>query len=151
MEQEKTAKKSNVKFLAIALLLGALVLFAVGGYPLAKQVALDTLGLEVTGTVVEVSGEDRVKTPIVQFTAADGQQYTFKSYYGNQNIRFAKGEQVPMRYLAANPQIAEINELGHINYPSNLETTCLGMIFLMGGLVSLNNKQLVLDFRRRKS
>lgn len=151
MEQEKTAKKSNIKFLAVGLLLGALVSFVVGGYPLFKQIALDVFGLKVTGTVVEVSGGDQVKTPIVQFTAEDGKQYTFKSYYGNKNIRFAVGEEVEMRYLAANPQIAEINTLGHMNYPSNLEVTCIGSFMLMGGLVSLINKQFTLDLRRRKS
>ena len=151
MEQEKSTKKSNVKFSAVALLLGALLLFVVGGYPLIKQIALDGFGLEVTGTVVSVSGEDRVTTPTVQFTAADGEQYTFKSHYGNRNIRFAVGEEVQMRYLAANPQIAEINMLGRINYPSNLGATCIGSFLLMGGLVALRNKPLTLDLSRRKS
>lgn len=151
MEQEKTTKKSNVKFWAVALLLGALILFIVGGYPLAKQIALDGFGLEVTGTVVDTAGGDQVKTPIVQFTAADGEQYTFKSSYGNRNIRFSVGEKVQMRYLASNPQIAEINLLGRINYPSNFGTTCIGSFLLMGGLVSLGNKQLTLDLRRRKN
>ncbi len=151
MEQEKPTKTDSVKFWGIGLLLGALILFAVGGYPFAKQIALDGFGLEAVGVVVDVAGADRVKTPIVQFTAADEKQYTFKSYYGSSNIRFAKGEKVQMHYLAANPQFAEIDQLGHINYPSNLESTCLGMILLMGGLISLSNKQFTLDLRRRKS
>ncbi len=151
MAQEESTKKSSIKLWGVALLLGALVLFVVGGYPLLKQIALDGFGVEVTGTVVEVAGADQVKTPIVQFTAADGEQYTFKSYYGNKNIRFAIGEEVQMRYLAINPQIAEINMLGRINYPSNLGATCIGSFLLMGGLVSLRNKPLVLDFSRRKS
>ncbi|MBK9210264.1 MAG: DUF3592 domain-containing protein [Anaerolineales bacterium] len=154
MEQEKPAKKNSIKLLGFGLLLGALVLFIVGGYPLIKQIALDGFGLEVTGTVVEVAGGDQVKTPIVQFTAADGKQYTFKSYYGNKNIRFSIGEDVQMRYLALNPQIAEINMLGRINYFSNIESTCIGMFLLMGGLLSLGGKRdkpLTLDFRRRKS
>ncbi len=151
MEQEKPTKKNNVKFWAVALLLGALLLFIVGGYPLAKQIALDGFGVEVTGTVVGISGADRIKTPIVQFTAADGEQYTFKSYYGNRNISFVEGEEVQMRYLAARPQIAEVNLLGRINYPSNLGATCIGSFLLMGGLVALRNKPLVLDFSRRKS
>jgi len=151
MEQEKPAKKNSVKFWAVVLLLGALLLFIVGGYPLVKQIALDGFGVEVTGTVVGVSGADRIQTPSVQFTAADGKQYTFKSHYGNRNIRFAEGEQVQMRYLAFNPQIAEVNLLGRIGYPSNLEATCLGSFLLMGGLVALRNKPLTLDFSRRKS
>lgn len=151
MEQEKSTKKSNVRFWAVALLLGALILFVFGGYPLVKQIALDGFGVKATGTVAEVAGGDQVKTPIVQFTTADGKQVKFKSYYGNKNIRFAKGEQVEMHYLAVNPQIAEIDMLGHINYPSNLGTTCLGSFLLLGGLVSLRNKPLVLDFSRRKS
>lgn len=151
MEQETTTKKNSFKGWAIALLLGALILFAVGGYPLIKQIALDGFGVKTTGTVVEVAGGDQVKTPIVQFTTEDGKQYTFKSYYGNKNIRFATGEDVQMRYLAANPQIAEIDMLGHINYPSNLGATCIGSFLLMGGLVSLRNKPLVLDFSRRKN
>ena len=149
MEQEKPTKKNGFRFWGIALLLGALILFAVGGYPLLKQIALDVFGVEVTGTVAEVSGGDQVKTPIVQFTATDGNQYTFKSYYGNKNIRFAVGEKVQMRYLALNPQIAEINMLGRINYPSNIESTCIGMFLLMGGLVSLSNKTLTLNLRRK--
>ncbi len=151
MEQEKFTKKNNIKFWAGALLLGALILFVVGGYPLLKQIALDGFGLEVTGTVIDTTGGDQVKTPIVQFTATDGEQYTIKSSYGNRNIRFAVGEDVQMRYLAVNPQIAEINLLGRINYPSNLGATCIGSFLLMGGLVSLRNKPLVLDFSRRKS
>ena len=151
MEQEISTKKNNVKLWGGALLLGALVLFIVGGYPLLKQIALDGFGVEVTGTVVGVSGADRIKTPIVQFTAADGEQYTFKSYYGSRNIGFAEGEEVQMRYLAFNPQIAEVNLLGRINYPSNLGAACIGSFLLMGGLVSLRNKPLVLDFSRRKS
>ncbi len=151
MEQEKTTKKSNVKFWAVALLLGALILFIVGGYPLVKQIALDGFGLEVTGTVVDTTGGDQVQTPTVQFTAADGEQYKFKSYYGNKNIRFAVGEEVQLRYLSVNPQIAEINLLGRINYPSNFGATCIGSFLLMGGLVSLRNKPLILDLSRRKS
>jgi cytochrome c oxidase assembly protein Cox11 len=151
MEQEKSTKKINVKFWAVALLLGALLMFGVGGYPLVKQIALDGFGVKATGMVVEVAGGDRVKTPIVQFTTADGEQVTFKSYYGNKNIRFATGEEVEMHYLAVNPQIAEIDMLGHINYPSNLGTTCIGSFLLMGGLIALRNKPLVLDFSRRKS
>jgi cytochrome c oxidase assembly protein Cox11 len=150
MEQEKPSKKNNIKFWAVALLLGALLLFAVGGYPLFKQIALDTIGLEVTGTVVGVAGADRIRTPIVEFTAADGEQYTFKSHYGNRNIRFVIGEEVQMRYLAFNPQIAEINLLGRINYPSNLGATCIGSFLLMGGLVALRNKPLVLDFSKKE-
>ncbi len=151
MEQKKTTKKSDGKFWAGVLLLGALILFTVGGYPLVKQIALDGFGLEVTGTVVDVYGAGTVTTPFVQFTAADGEQYTFKSHYGNRNIRFAVGEEVQMRYLAINPQIAEINLLGRINYPSNFGATCIGSFLLMGGLVSLRNKPLTLDLSRRKS
>ena len=151
MEQEKPAKKNNFRLLGIGLLLGALVLFVVGGYPLMKQIALDGFGVEVTGTVVEVAGGDQVKTPIVQFTTADGEQHTFKSYYGNKNIRFTVGEKVQMRYLAVNPQIAEINTLGRLNYLSNIESTCIGAFLFMGGLVSLINKTVTLDLRRRKS
>jgi hypothetical protein len=151
MEQEKSTKKSNIKFWAVALLLGALVLFVVGGYPLINQIAMDGFGQEVTGTVVELAGADRIQTPIVQFATTDGRQYTFKSHYGNRNIRFTAGEQVQMRYLPAAPQIAEINLLGRMNYPSNLEATCIGSLLLMGGLVSLRNKPLTLDFSRRKN
>ena len=151
MEQEKPTKQSNVRFWAVALLLGALILFVVGGYPLAKQIALDGFGLDATGTVVDVSGGDQVKTPTLQFTAADGEQYKFKSYYGNKNMRFAAGEEVQMQYLAFNPQIAEINMLGRINYLSNFGATCIGSFLLMGGLISLRNKPLALDFSRRKS
>jgi hypothetical protein len=151
MEQEKPAKKSNARFWGGILLLGALLLFIVGGYPLIKQIALDGFGLEATGTVVGVSGADRIRTPIVQFTTADGKQYTFKSHYGNANIRFAEGEQVDIQYLPFDPPIAEVNLLGRIGYPANIEATCIGMFLLMGGLVTLRNKPLVLDFSRRKN
>lgn len=119
--------------------------FIVGGYPLVRQIALDGFGLKVTGAVVEVAGGDQVKTSIIQFTTADGEQVTFKSY-GNKNIRFAIGEEVQVHYLAVNPRIAEIDMLGHINYPSNLGATCIGSFLLMGGLVFLRNKPLVLEF-----
>src|SRR5688500_1396229 len=119
MEQEKPAKKSSVKFWGGVLLLGALLLFIVAGYPLIKQIALDGVGLEATGTVVGVSGADRIQTPIVEFTTADGKQYTFRSHYGNANIRFAEGEQVDIQYLAFYPPIAEVNLLGRIGYPAN--------------------------------
>src|SRR5688572_10294642 len=99
MEQEKPAKKNSVKFWGVVLLSGALLLFIVGGYPLIKQIALDAFGLEATGTVVGIAGADRIRTPIVQFTTADGKEYTFKSHYGNANIRFAEGEQVDIQYL----------------------------------------------------
>lgn len=150
MEQAKPGKKSNVRLWGWLLLAAALVMFAVGGYPLVKQAALDTIGVETTGTVIDLYGADRIKTPIVQFTAEDGSQYTFKSYYGNRNIRFVAGEEVQMSYLAFNPQIAEVNLLGRINYPSNLGTTCIGTFLLMGGLVAFQNKPLVLDFSRKK-
>ncbi len=149
MEQEKPAKKSST-FWGVVLLLGALLLFIVGGYPLIKQIALDAFGLETTGTVVGVSGADRIRTPIVQFTAANGKQHTFKSHYGNANIRFAEGEEVDIQYLAFYPPIAEVNLLGRIGYPANIEASCLGMFLLMGGLVALRSKPLVLDFSRRK-
>jgi hypothetical protein len=151
MEQEKTVKKNNVRFWGGILLLGALLLFIVGGYPLIKQIALDAFGLEATGTVVGISGADRIRTPIVQFATADGKGYTFKSHYGNANIRFAEGEQVDIQYLPFLPSIAEVNLLGRIGYPANIEATCIGMFLLMGGLVALRNKPLVLDFSRRKS
>jgi hypothetical protein len=149
MEQERPAKKSS-KFWGVVLLSGALLLFIVGGYPLIKQIALDGFGLETTGIVVGVSGADRIQTPIVEFMAADGKQHTFKSHYGNANIRFAEGEEVEIQYLAFYPPIAEVNLLGRIGYPVNLQTTCLGMFLLMGGLVAMRNKPLVLDFSRRK-
>ena len=151
MEQEKPVKKNNVRFWGGILLLGALLLFIVGGYPLIKQIALDAFGLEATGTVVGIAGADRIRTPIVQFTTADGKEYTFKSHYGNANIRFAEGEEVAIQYLPFLPQIAEVNLLGRIGYPANIEATCIGMFLLMGGLVALRNKPLVLDFSRRKN
>jgi hypothetical protein len=151
MEQEKPVKKNSPRFWGVVLLLGALLLFIVGGYPLIKQIALDGLGLDATGTVVGISGADRIRTPIVQFTTAEGKQYTFKSHYGNANIRFAEGEEVDIQYLPFLPQIAEVNLLGRIGYPANIEATCIGMFFLMGGLVALRNKPLVLDFSRRKN
>jgi hypothetical protein len=149
MEQEKPEKKSS-RFWGVVLLLGALLLFIVGGYPLIKQIALDGFGQDGTGTVVGISGADRIRTPIVEFTTADGKQYTFKSHYGNANIRFAEGEEVDIQYLPFFPRIAEVNLLGRIGYPANIEASCLGMFFLMGGLVALRNKPLVLDFSRRK-
>lgn len=149
MEQEKPAKKSS-KFWGGVLLLAALVLFIVGGYPLVKQIALDGFGLDAEGTVVGVSGADRIQTPIVEFTAEDGKQYTFRSHYGNGNIRFTEGEKVQIQYLASYPRIAEVSLLGWVEYPSNIEATCLGMFLLMGGLVALRSKPLVLDFSRRK-
>jgi hypothetical protein len=151
MEQEKPVKKNSPRFWGGILLLGTLLLFIVGGYPLIKQIALDGLGLDATGTVVGISGADRIRTPIVQFTTAEGKQHTFKSHYGNANIRFAEGEQVDIQYLPFLPQIAEVNLLGRIGYPANIEATCIGMFLLMGGLVALRNKPLVLDFSRRKS
>jgi hypothetical protein len=151
MEEEQPTRKNNVKFWAGILLLAALILFIVAGYPLVKQIALDGFGLEATGVVVGVSGAVRIQTPIVQFTAADGKQYTFRSYYGNGNIRFTEGEEVEIQYLAIYPRIAEVNLLGWVEYPSNIQATCLGMFLLMGGLVALRNKPLVLDFRRRKN
>lgn len=150
MEQEKPVKKNSPRFWGVVLLLGALLLFIVGGYPLIKQIALDAFGLEATGTVVGVSGADRIRTPFVQFTAANGGQYTFKSHYGNANIRFAEGEEVAIQYLPFLPRIAEVNLLGRIGYPANIEATCIGMFLLMGGLVAFRNKPLVLDFSRRK-
>src|SRR5690349_2769487 len=112
MEQEKPVKKNSVKFWGGILLLGALILFIVGGYPLVKQIALDAVGQDTTGTVVGVSGADRIQTPTIEFTAADGKQYRFRSHYGNGNIRFAEGEQVDIQYLAFYPRIAEVNLLG---------------------------------------
>lgn len=150
MEEEKPAKKGSVKFWAAILLLAALVLFVVGGYPLVKQIALDGFGVDTTGTVVGISGADRIQTPSVQFTAEDGKQYTFRSYYGNGNIRFTEGETVHIQYLAFYPKIAEVNLLGWVEYPSNIEATCLGIFLLMGGLVALRSKPIVLDFSRRK-
>jgi hypothetical protein len=150
MTEEVPKKKDSAKFWGGVLLLAALILFIVAGYPLAKQIALDGFGVDATGTVVGVSGADRIQTPIVQFTAADGKQYTFRSYYGSGNIRFMEGEEVHIQYLAIYPHIAEVNLLGWVEYPSNIQATCLGMFLLMGGLVALRNKPLVLDFRRRK-
>jgi hypothetical protein len=86
----------------------------------------------------------------VEFTSVDGKQYTFKSHYGNGNIIFTEGEEVKIQYLAFYPRIAEVNLLGWVEYPSNIEATCLGMFLLMGGLVAMRNKPLVLDFSRRK-
>jgi hypothetical protein len=151
MEQETGTKKDSTKFWAGILLLAALILFIVGGYPLVKQLALDGFGVDTTGTVVGISGADRIRTPIVEFTAADGKQYTFRSFYGNGNIIFTEGETVHIQYLSFYPKIAEVNLLGWVEYPSNIEVTCLGMFLLMGGLVALRNKPLVLDFRRRKN
>jgi hypothetical protein len=151
MTEEVSKKKDSTKFWGGVLLLAALILFIVAGYPLAKQIALDGFGVDATGTVVGVAGADRIQTPIVQFTAADGKQYTFRSYYGNGNIRFAEGEEVEIQYLAIYPRIAEVNLLGWVEYPSNIQATCLGLFLLMGGLVALRNKPLVLDFSRRKN
>jgi len=55
-----------------------------------------------------------------------------------------------VQYLAFLPRIAEVSLLGWVEYPSNIEATCLGMFLLMGGLVALRSKPLVLDFSRRK-
>jgi hypothetical protein len=57
---------------------------------------------------------------------------------------------VDIQYLPFLPRIAEVNLLGRIDYPANIEATCIGMFFLMGGLVALRNKSLVLDFSPRK-
>lgn len=142
-------KKKQIKYYAWALLLGALLLFIVGGFPLLKQIALDAIGTDTTGTVVDVLGDDRNKVPIVQFTTASGQQVEFKSNLASNAIKFSIGEQVEIQYLASMPQIAEVTLLGRINYPSNLGSTCLGLVFLMGGIIALRNKPLVLHLRRR--
>ena len=151
MEQGKSTKKSNGRFWAVALLLGGLVLFIVSGYPLIKQIALDSFGLEVTGTVVGVSGGDRIKAPIVRFITLDGREIEFKSGLATNFISFSKGEDVKIRYLAVMPQIAEVTALGRISYFTDIGATCLGVFLLMGGWISLRNKPFVLDFSRNKA
>lgn len=149
MESTTSTKKQTSYFAWLLLLVSFFPLYF-GGYPLAKQLALDTMGVESTGTVIEVQGAPRSYLPIVQFTAEDGTQYTFKSFYGSNNIVYAVGEEVQMRYLAAYPRIAEVTLSGRINYLSNLGSCCLGVFLLMGGAVDLRNKPLTLDLRKRK-
>lgn len=149
MEQSQPKEKKKGSRYAWMLLLGALILLIVGGLPLLKQIALDTIGVETTGTVVKVVG-DRSKAPVVRFTTAQGQEIEFKSGFATNFISFSVGEQVEIRYLASLPQVADVTLLGRFGYPSNIGVTSLGILFLMGGLISLRAKPLVLDFSKRR-
>lgn len=148
--ESSTPTKKRTSYYPWLLLLVSFIPLYFGGYPLAKQLVLDTMRVETTGTVIEVQGAPRSYLPIVQFTAGDGAQYTFKSFYGSNTIVYAVGEEVQMRYLAAYPRIAEVTLSGRINYPSNLGSCCLGAFLLMDGAVALRSKPLTLDLRRKK-
>ncbi len=149
--EQTNQKKSGGNFWGWMLLLGAIVLLIVGGYPLAKQIVLDTVGVETTGTVIDVVGADRTKAPVVQFTTADGQEIEFKSGLATNFISFSKGEEVKVRYLESMPRIAEVTSLGRVSYFTDVVPACLGVFLLMGGLVALRNKPLVLDFSKKNS
>ncbi|MBV6395407.1 MAG: hypothetical protein HFACDABA_00983 [Anaerolineales bacterium] len=148
MQTPDSKKKKKTSYAAL-LLLAALILFIVGGYPLAKQLALDTFGVKTTGRVIALTGSKN-KAPIVQFTTADGREVEFKSGLATNLVSFAKGEKVEIQYLTAAPAIAEVTLLGRLDYFSSIGATCLGIFFLMGGLVALRSKPLVLDFGRKK-
>ena len=150
MEQPKSNEKRRTPFYAWLLILAAALLFVVGGYPLMKQVALDTMGVDATGTVVAMAGGDRNKAPIVRFTTADGQEVEFKSGLATNFVSFAVGEEVEIQYLASMPQVAEVTVLGRMDYLSSIGATCIGVFLLMGGAVALRSKPLVLDFSKKR-
>lgn len=149
MEQPQAKEKKKSSYYAWLLILASLILFIVAGYPLLKQLALDVMGVETTGTVIDIVGSKN-KAPIVRFTTAQGQEVEFKSGLATNFVSFSKGEEVEIRYLASLPQVAEVTVLGRINYFTSVGGTCLGVIFLLGGLISLRAKPLVLDFSKKK-
>src|SRR5688572_2765390 len=125
---EQTQAKQKNKMTYIALLLAVVSIFRVifGADPFFKQIALDTIGVQSTGTVVSAYGETETRSPTVAFTTEDGEVVQCKSFYNTNYLIFGAGHEVEIQYLPTYPKIAEVNILGRVHYFSSLGATCIG-------------------------
>ena len=149
-EQTQPKQKNNMTYIALLLAFVSIFPLIFGAYPFFKQIALDTIGVQTTGTVVSLYGETETRSPTVEFTTEDGEVVRFKSFYSTNYLIFGAGDEVEIRYLPMYPKIAEVNISGRLHYFSNLGATCIGFILLFAGLISLMNKPIVFDFSKKR-
>jgi hypothetical protein len=151
IEQTQPEKKSGFNFIALILVLVSIFPLIFGAYPFFKQIALDTIGVQTTGTVISLYGETEIRSPTVEFQTEDGEEVQFKSFYSTNYLIFGAGDEVEIRYLPTYPKIAEVNTLGRVHYLENFGTGCLGIFLLLMGGVTMMSKPLVLDLRKKNN
>lgn len=99
----------------------AVVLLVVGTVLLVSSIRFVGSSETATGTVVEVSAEERCKTrdgrrecnetyrPTVTYSTSAGDEVTFTSRVATSEWNFPIGATVPVRYDPANPQAARLD------------------------------------------
>lgn len=122
-------------------LIGVAVL--IGGVVAAiKQARKAGRGLKATGSVVDLvhrvfnPGSAGVYCPVVEFITATGQRVRFESQFGTMPASHRPGQQIAVRYDAADPQKAEVDS-ATANWFVPGCTIAMGLGFLVMGLVFL--------------
>ncbi len=147
MGEEETKKTGN-RYSIILLVVGLFTLLLSGLF-LGRQLALDLFGTPTIGIVSRDIGGS-TKSPIIDFTTADGQEVTFRSWHSTNFIVYHAGEEVDIVYLPAYPKIAEVRLLGFFGYPDDISWFCLGSLLTVGGLVAVSNNTFTIDLRRKQ-
>jgi hypothetical protein len=144
---EDNTKRNTNRFAIILLVIGIFTLI-VSGIFLGRQLALDIFGVKTTGTVTGMRGSN-TRSPVIEFTTADGEQIVFRSWHATNFIVYDSGDKVDIAYLELYPRIAEVRLLAFINYPDDIGWFCLGSFLTVAGLIAVRNKPITIDLRRK--
>lgn len=105
--QEQEAKNRANQRSMMVLLFG-FVFALIGGYLCSDNYRWLSKGTEAIGKVTGHNSSDNLRCPIVQFTAANGQQVTFTSRRCSTGGIADKGQEISVMYLADNPHMADL-------------------------------------------
>ena len=121
----------NASFAGIVLFIAGIVITIYGFSFLLKQSDLETNGVIVKGTVIDIAKKDFYRSPIVQYTTKDNQTYTFRSELDvNKDLfTYVIGQEVDVIYHKDDPGNAKI----HAFWENNVAQMYLGIlgVFLM--------------------
>ncbi|MBN2535125.1 MAG: DUF3592 domain-containing protein [Spirochaetales bacterium] len=121
----------NASFAGIVIFIGGIIITIYGFSFLLKQSNLESNGIIVKGTVIDIAEKDFYRSPIVQFTTKENQTFTFRSELDvNQDLfHYVIGQEVDVIYHKDDPSNAKI----HAFWEGNVAQLYLGIlgIFLM--------------------
>lgn len=126
----------NASYVGFVIMIFGLIIAGYGFSFLLELRNLDSNGVKVKGTVVDINENAIYRSPYVKFTTSEGREITFLSELEVNKDMFSYyvGQEVNVIYNKENPTDAKIDAFWERNFPQ-LFLGCFGVVLLFIGFL----------------
>lgn len=126
----------NASYVGFVIMIFGLIIAGYGFSFLLELRNLDSNGVKVKGTVVDINENAIYRSPYVKFTTLEGREITFLSELEVNKDMFSYyvGQEVNVIYNKENPTDAKIDAFWERNFPQ-LFLGCFGVVLLFIGFL----------------